>query len=97
VPYRKSADSEDLNNKKSAKASLNTTLKQKPLEVEPRKDYEARNPNPAVIKVLEPIANQWFSLRDFKRILRSIGLNIFPEPDAEKYVSITNKVFLKFN
>jgi hypothetical protein len=92
VPYRKPVDPEDLNKTKSAKGSLNNTLKQKPVEVEPRKDYEAHNPNPAVSKVLEPIANQWFSLRDFKRILRSIGLNIFPEPDAEKYVTITNKV-----
>jgi hypothetical protein len=30
-------------------------------------------------------------MREFKSMMRSIGLNIFPEPDAEKYVTITNK------
>jgi hypothetical protein len=94
VPFRKQVEPEDLNKTKGAKGSLNATIGgRKPVvEIEPRKDYETHNPNPSVSKVLEPIANQWFSLRDFKRVLRSIGLNIFPEPDAEKYVTITNKV-----
>ena len=26
------------------------------------------------------------------KVLRSVGLNIFPEPDSEKFVTITNKV-----
>jgi hypothetical protein len=60
-----------------------------------RVDYESTNQNPRVVKAIESIANKWFSVSNFIQALRSIGLNIFPELDSEKFVTITAKV--KFN
>ena len=95
VPYRKPIDAEDPSKTQSKRSLNNTTLSKQQQKLSetpvPRQDYETHNPNAALSKALEPLANKWFSLRDFKRALRSIGLNIFPEADAEKYVSITAK------
>ena len=57
-----------------------------------RVDYESQNKNPKVIKAIESLANKWFSVSDFIQALRSIGLNIFPELDSDKFVTITAKV-----
>lgn len=64
----------------------------KAVETLPRQDYEAHTPNLYFSRVVEPIANKWFSFREFKKVLKSIGLNIFPEPDSDKFVTVTNKV-----
>ena len=56
-----------------------------------RMDYEPHNLNPNVKRVIDPIANKWFPLREFIQTLKSIGLNIFPDLDSEKFVTITNK------
>ena len=91
VPIRKVEEEKPDSKKKS----LNSTQK-KPEPVPQRLDYEIANPNPAFMKVIEPIANKWFPLRTFKKVLKSIGLNIFPEPDSDKFVTITNKVNQNF-
>ena len=89
MPIRKPVE-EDLNKDKKSKQSLTQMKPSKPEKII-RLDYEIQNPNPVFMKVIEPIANKWFKLRDFKTILKSIGLNIFPEPDSEKFVTIANK------
>lgn len=82
---------EDLNKTLNSK-KLSTTLKQKDIPaLPPRQDYEAHNLNTYFIKVIEPIANRWFPFREFQKVLKSIGLNIFPEPDSDKFVTVTNK------
>lgn len=57
-----------------------------------KQDYESQNQNANVSRVIEPIANKWMTLRHFIQALKSIGLNIFPELDSEKFVTITAKV-----
>ncbi|CAF0763343.1 unnamed protein product [Brachionus calyciflorus] len=89
VPIRKPSDEELNKDAKKSKQSL-TNKPAKPEKLQ-HIDYEIQNPNLTFMKVIEPIANQWFDLRDFKRVLKSIGLNIFPEPDSEKFVTITSK------
>lgn len=76
---------------KEPKKSKQSLSKQSKPEKPPRLDYENQNPNAIFMKVIEPIANKWFKIREFKALLKSIGLNIFPEPDSEKFVTITNK------
>ena len=56
-----------------------------------RQDYESQNQNANIARVIEPIANKWFTLRKFIEVLKSLGLNIFPELDSEKFVTITSK------
>jgi ATP adenylyltransferase/5',5'''-P-1,P-4-tetraphosphate phosphorylase II len=73
---------------KSKKTKKNSTEPQ----VSPKLDYEMENATEHFLKVIEPIANKWNDLNDFTKILKSKGLNIFPEPDSEKFVTITNKV-----
>ncbi|CAF1308406.1 unnamed protein product [Adineta steineri] len=46
---------------------------------------------PAFAAIIEPIANQFMTLKELIAKLRSLGLNIFPEPDSDSYVSIINK------
>lgn len=91
MPIRKPLPAEEESRKQSKKHSIASTSKNK-IEIQ-RLDYEIQNPNPNFVKATEPIANKWFSLREFKKVLRSIGLNIFPEPDSEKFVTLTNKVY----
>lgn len=90
MPIRKPVEEDLSKEAKKSKQSLNQTKPAKPEKIV-RLDYEIQNPNPVFMKVIEPIANKWFKLRDFKRVLKTIGLNIFPEPDSEKFVTITNK------
>lgn len=88
VPLRPPTEENTGKEQKKSKQSLGKQTKPEKL---PRLDYETENSNEAFIKVIEPIANKWFKLREFKAILKSLGLNIFPEPDSDKYVTITNK------
>jgi hypothetical protein len=94
MPIRKTLPTEEETRKQSKKHSIASTSKNK-IEIQ-RLDYEIQNPNSNFVKATEKIANKWFSLRDFKKVLRSIGLNIFPEPDSEKFVTLTNKVIEHF-
>ncbi|RNA26584.1 axonemal 84 kDa -like isoform X1 [Brachionus plicatilis] len=88
VPTRPPTEEDTTKEQKKSKQSLN---KQTKPEKPTRLDYENQNPNPSLMKVIEPVANKWFKLREFKALLISLGLNIFPEPDSEKFVTITNK------
>ena len=68
---------------KNKKLSLSTTSKQKQLELEKqqalqRLDYESHNPNPHLQKVIEPFANKWFELREFKKVSSSNAHEFLP-------------------
>lgn len=90
-----SAAEEAFQARKSAKEGKKSDPKNPPPVERPesvkRLDYEAQNLSPNVKRVIEPIANKWFPLREFIQTLKSIGLNIFPELDSEKFVTITSK------
>jgi hypothetical protein len=55
VPQRKPPGPESAKNRQ-AKPKAETVQ---------RLDYESTNMNPRIAKVIEPIANKWFSLRKF--------------------------------
>ncbi len=76
--------------KPPAKADPKAPPVERPESVK-RQDYETQNQNPNIARVIEPIANKWFTLRKFIEVLKSLGLNIFPEMDSEKFVTITSK------
>lgn len=88
VPIRPATEENISKDQKKSKQSLSKQSKPEKL---PRLDYEIENPNSTFMKVIEPFANKWFKLREFKALLKSLGLNIFPEPDSDKFVTITNK------
>ena len=70
MPIRKQPEEENDKSKKSSKPSLNKLKQQEPAQPVqlPRMDYETRTPNPYLQKVIEPIANKWFELHDFKKV-----------------------------
>ncbi|CAF1168831.1 unnamed protein product [Rotaria magnacalcarata] len=47
--------------------------------------------NPVFVSIVEPIANKFMPLKELIGKLRLLGLNVFPEPDADSYVSVINK------
>jgi hypothetical protein len=87
LPIRKPVEEDPKNKTKLSKQKLDSIIHH-------RLDYEPQEPNSYFMKVIEPIVNKWFNLRDFIKILKSIGLNIFPEEDSDKFVNITSKVFI---
>ncbi|UJR33006.1 hypothetical protein I4U23_020466 [Adineta vaga] len=46
---------------------------------------------PAFAAIIEPIANKFMPLKELIEKLRSLGLNVFPEPDSDSYVTVINK------
>ncbi|CAF1014982.1 unnamed protein product [Rotaria sp. Silwood1] len=47
--------------------------------------------NPTFVAIIEPIANKFMPLKELIEKLRLLGLNVFPEPDSDSYVSVINK------
>lgn len=92
IPERpKPTEAELKASRMSAKNNKQVKDSQERPESMKRLDFESTNQSASVKRVLEPIANQWFTLRKFIEVLKSIGLNIFPELDSEKFVTITSK------
>lgn len=86
LPIRKPVEEDAKNKSKS--------IKKQETSIHHRLDYEPQEPNGYLMKVIEPFLNKWFNLRQFIKLLKSIGLNVFPEEDSDKFVNITNKVLI---
>jgi hypothetical protein len=64
LPVKKPAEDE------AAKSAVGKkSVVKKPEIVLHRMDYEPQNPNNHFIKVIEPIVNKWFNIRDFIRVI----------------------------
>ena len=78
VPVKKALPQEELLAKSGKMSSnINNKPRTEPKEAaQPaprpesvkRADYESQNQNPTILRVIEPIANKWFSLRDLIRV-----------------------------
>ena len=66
VPIRKM---EEESNKK--KSSSHHGSKAKAEATPQRMDYEVANPNTGFVKVIEPISNKWFPLRQFIEVFKT--------------------------
>ncbi len=74
VPIKKVVPEEETKQKTGKMSATFNKSKTDPKEPTPRpesvkrSDYESQNQNPVITRVIEPIANRWFSLRDFIKV-----------------------------
>ena len=89
APVTASSHGPKLTKKESVVKDLQKNKQQTTMTV--RQPYEPATANDKLTKAIESFANKWYSVDELKRILRTIGLNVFPEADSDKFVNTTSK------
>ena len=74
VPVRKEVieppkEADKSGAKIKSKASKQQEVQQQVDVILPRQDYEPVNKNEKLMKVIESVANKWFSIKEFNKVL----------------------------